>query len=62
MPSHDLLLHFQRDLSVEKTWRLNGKHYAKTSRHWLNLMDENREPILASFADPKAYGDQAYTW
>jgi cyclopropane-fatty-acyl-phospholipid synthase len=62
MPSHDLLLHFQKDLAIEKTWRLNGKHYAKTSRDWLRLMDQHKESILTRFAEPAAYGKEAYRW
>lgn len=62
MPSHDLLLHFQRDLRIERTWRLNGRHYAKTSRDWLNLMDKHRAAILDYFGDDKAYGAEAHVW
>ena len=39
MPSHDLLLHFQRDLKLEKRWSINGQHYAKTLDAWLVRMD-----------------------
>ena len=39
MPSHDLLLHFQRDLKLEKRWSINGQHYAKTLDAWLARMD-----------------------
>lgn len=62
MPSHDLLLHFQKHLRIDKTWRINGMHYAKTSRHWLNLMDQHKQRILSLFSEPSAYGKDAYKW
>lgn len=31
MPSVDLLLYFQRHLTLEKQWWINGKHYWQTS-------------------------------
>ena len=33
MPSHDLLLNFQEDLSIEKVWRISGTHYEKPRLH-----------------------------
>ena len=30
MPSHDIFLIFEEDLVVEKSWEINGTHYAKT--------------------------------
>jgi cyclopropane-fatty-acyl-phospholipid synthase len=49
MPSHDLLLYYQEDLSIEHDWKLSGTHYARTSEAWLRTMDANRKiitPIL----------------
>ena len=61
MPSHNLLLYFQDDLNIEKTWRLAGTHYEKTSLAWLNNMDRNKTEIIKIFK--KTYGSQnALIW
>lgn len=61
MPSDDLLLYFQNDLRLADHWQVDGRHYQKTSEHWLENMDRNRaeiEPILA-----ETYGaDQVRRW
>jgi cyclopropane-fatty-acyl-phospholipid synthase len=61
MPSHDLLLYFQDDLRIERDWKVNGSHYARTSEAWLRTMDANRKiitPILE-----KTYGrENADKW
>lgn len=61
MPSDDLLLYFQKDLSIAQHWQVDGRHYSQTSEHWLRNMDSRRaeiEPILAA-----TYGaDQARRW
>lgn len=54
MPSDDLFYHFQKDLVIEKHWRVNGRHYEKTARGWLANMDARREEILPILAE--AYG------
>ncbi|XP_031102294.1 (S)-coclaurine N-methyltransferase-like [Ipomoea triloba] len=61
MPSANLLLYFQDDVSVIDHWLVNGKHYARTSEEWLKRMDENMKsvkPIMES-----TYGkDSALKW
>ena len=56
MPSHDLLLNFQENLNIEKTWRISGKHYEKTSLAWLKMMDLNKAKIIKIFSD--TYGQE----
>jgi cyclopropane-fatty-acyl-phospholipid synthase len=61
MPSDDLLLHFQRDLTATDHWSLSGEHYARTAETWLKRMDENRSAILSVFEE--RYGaDHARAW
>lgn len=46
MPSDNLLLRYQDDLSVSRQWRWNGQHYEKTCRAWLANMDANHDSIM----------------
>jgi len=45
MPSDDLPLHFQHDLTCRRQWRWDGSHYEKTANAWLENMDDNK-PVL----------------
>jgi cyclopropane-fatty-acyl-phospholipid synthase len=60
MPSHDLLMSFQKNLYMEKTWIWDGTHYEKTSNAWLENMDKNKDLIMPILKE--AYADQAATW
>ncbi|SCZ88922.1 BZ3500_MvSof-1268-A1-R1_Chr1-1g00828 [Microbotryum saponariae] len=42
MSSFDLFTHFQTDLTLERSWWINGKHYGRTCEDWLKLQDSHR--------------------
>jgi cyclopropane-fatty-acyl-phospholipid synthase len=46
MPSYDLLLSFQDEVTIVDRWRLSGKHYQRTAEQWLDNMDRRRGQIL----------------
>jgi cyclopropane-fatty-acyl-phospholipid synthase len=61
MASHELLLHFQKDLIVEDDWRVNGVHYKKTADAWLINLDRRRQHILPILVETYGQG-QAERW
>lgn len=56
MPSADLLLYFQKNLSIVNHWLVNGDHYQKTSEDWLKNMDKNMLRVQEIFS--KTYGKE----
>ncbi|MFL5763941.1 MAG: SAM-dependent methyltransferase [Bacteroidia bacterium] len=61
MPSDDLLLFFTDDLALQTRWKVNGKHYSKTSEAWLQNMDKHKKEIMPLFEE--TYGkDNSVKW
>lgn len=60
MPSHDLLMSFQKHLYLEKCWIWNGANYEKTANAWLQNMDNNSDAIMPIFR--QTYGEEAILW
>jgi cyclopropane-fatty-acyl-phospholipid synthase len=58
MPSYDLFLHCVRAGYLEKMWIVNGTHYGKTLRAWLQKMDHHQLQLIPLFKE--CYGDQEY--
>jgi cyclopropane-fatty-acyl-phospholipid synthase len=49
MPSDHLFYYFQDHMVVKEHWKVNGVHYAKTARAWLENADKNKDSIMAIF-------------
>lgn len=47
MPSESLLTLVNKDMVVERLWRINGRHYARTLRGWLDRFDQNKSDAIA---------------
>jgi cyclopropane-fatty-acyl-phospholipid synthase len=60
MPSEDLSRRFDRHLTVERQWRVNGTHYSRTLEAWLDAMDSRRERLMPFFRS--TYGRHASRW
>jgi len=51
MPSEGCLLHFQRQLRIERMWRVAGTHYERTANLWLLNQDRQRREIVRILSD-----------
>ncbi|MFN2333331.1 MAG: cyclopropane-fatty-acyl-phospholipid synthase family protein [Wenzhouxiangellaceae bacterium] len=50
MPAADTLLCFQDDLKFQRRWLIDGTHYSKTARAWLERLDRERASARAVLA------------
>ncbi len=45
MPSENLFHRYRNDLQVTDQWWINGLHYAQTSEHWLQRLDQHENSV-----------------
>jgi len=65
MPSESLLHLLNDDLLVEKHWRVNGSHYARTLHAWLEKFDQNKEIAMKILTEEYGEADartQFHRW
>jgi cyclopropane-fatty-acyl-phospholipid synthase len=62
MPSDDLLLYFQDDLSLQHHWRVSGRHYQQTAEAWLRNMDRHQSEIRPLLAATYGEHDSTRWW
>lgn len=51
MPSFPLLRQFDRDMTVEQDWWIDGTHYARTCQAWLHQLDTHRDAAILALCE-----------
>ena len=59
MPSHELMLRFQRHLEVRESWAVSGTHYARTLGAWLERLDAHAERARIVLGEAAGVGHAA---
>ena len=60
MPSLDLFHSFNKHLSVEAAWALDGTHYQRTAAAWRENLEINQSKLIEVLK--KVYGRDAIKW
>lgn len=61
MPSWDYLPRYQEHMALRDRWQVDGNHYARTLRAWLENLDRHRDLVMPILR--QVYGsDQARSW
>ena len=60
MPSEGLFRRYQDHLRLDDQWRVNGRHYQRTSDAWLDNLDAKREQVMPILRE--GYGEDAERW
>jgi len=57
MASHDLLSYFQSDVTLIRSWYVDGRHYSRTLEDWIKRQDQNAKAGLTELEnDAQAKG------
>lgn len=57
MPAFDLFSRYNDSLVIDKEWKVNGIHYARTARAWLDNANAHRAEIIKLFAQDLGSGE-----